>query len=275
MNRLFVVNKPIFVSSNNYMRSLRRRYGTKKIGYSGTLDPFATGTLIVATGQYTKLFRYLHKEPKVYRATLWLGAESPSFDIENIVSVRTSPALSESRIAEVLESMKGEIEYIPPKYSAKKVRGKRAYEAAREGMEIELSPIRSTIYGIFLLGYSHPFIHFELSVSEGSYIRSIGQMISRKLGMKGTLSSLHRVSEGKFFFENERSLDPFEYLRIPKNDYLGDEENLHLGRKLERDAWRIKEEGEYLVESSSYFSIIKIENETVKYILNRLEKPDA
>jgi len=88
MNSIFVVNKPIFRSSNSYMRYVKRKYKTKKVGFSGTLDPFATGCLIVATGQYTKLFQYLNKTPKSYKATLWLGANSPSLDIEKIDSIK-------------------------------------------------------------------------------------------------------------------------------------------------------------------------------------------
>lgn len=88
MNRLFVVNKPIFRTSNGYMGYVKRKYGTKKVGFSGTLDPFATGCLIVATGQYTKLFQYLNKTPKSYKATLWLGVNSPSLDIENVDSIK-------------------------------------------------------------------------------------------------------------------------------------------------------------------------------------------
>ena len=85
MNRLFVIKKPIFISSNFYLRKIKRKYNTKKAGFSGTLDPFATGCLIVAFGQYTKLFQFLKKTPKTYRTTIWLGATSTSLDIENIV----------------------------------------------------------------------------------------------------------------------------------------------------------------------------------------------
>ncbi|HHB95239.1 MAG TPA: tRNA pseudouridine(55) synthase TruB, partial [Campylobacterales bacterium] len=134
-NRLFVVNKPIFKSSNRYMGYVKRKYNTKKVGFSGTLDPFATGCLIVATGQYTKLFQYLKKTPKAYSATLWLGANSSSLDIENIDSIKETKEFTIDEVYKALESLRGELIYYPPKFSAKKVNGKRAYDLAREGKD--------------------------------------------------------------------------------------------------------------------------------------------
>ncbi len=275
MNRLFVVNKPIFVSSNRYMGYIKRKYGTKKVGFSGTLDPFATGCLVVATGQYTKLFRYLDKTPKVYRATLWLGAHSPSLDIENVSRIRTVAAVDETKLREVLASLEGTLTYRPPSYSAKKIDGKRAYALAREGKKIETKPITSTVYSIRLLHYTHPFIHFEATVDEGTYIRSLGAMIAEKLGVDATLSSLHRVSEGKFRYDNEKALDPFSRLAIEKNRYLGDHGYLEQGKRLRIDYFETKRDGIYLVETENFYSIVEIANGTVGYKLNRLEKPQG
>ena len=120
VNRLFVVNKPIFRTSNGYMRYVKYKYNTKKVGFSGTLDPFATGCLIVATGQYTKLFQYLKKTPKSYKATLWLGANSPSLDIEKIDSIKEVKPCAIEQIKEILTSLLGQLTYYPPKYCAKK-----------------------------------------------------------------------------------------------------------------------------------------------------------
>lgn len=272
MNRLFVVNKPIFRTSNGYMGYVKRKYGTKKVGFSGTLDPFATGCLIVATGQYTKLFQYLNKTPKSYKATLWLGANSPSLDIEKIDSIKEVEEFSQSRIEEVLDSLKGELTYYPPKFCAKKINGKRAYELAREGKDVELKTITSTIYDIKLLNYNHPFVHFEAKVSEGTYIRSLGALIADKLGVDGTLSSLHRIHEGQFYYENEKALNPFTHLAIPSNKYLGDEQYMEQGKKLSVAYFETKDNGVYLVETSNFFSIIEIEGEEVQYRFNRITK---
>ncbi|HSR74858.1 MAG TPA: tRNA pseudouridine(55) synthase TruB [Sulfurovum sp.] len=272
MNRLFVVNKPIFRTSNGYMGYVKRKYGTKKVGFSGTLDPFATGCLIVATGQYTRLFQYLKKTPKSYRATLWLGANSPSLDIEKIDSIKEVPAFSQAGIEEVLHSLKGELTYYPPKFCAKKINGKRAYELARDGKEVELKTITSTIYDIKLLNYNHPFVHFEAKVSEGTYIRSLGALIADRLGVDGTLSSLHRVHEGDFYYEGEKAINPFTHLAIPSNLYTGDEEYLELGKKLSVEYFATKIDGVYLIETSNFFSIIEIEDKEVIYRLNRIPK---
>ncbi|GIU01501.1 tRNA pseudouridine synthase B [Sulfurovum sp. TSL6] len=275
MNRLFVVNKPIFRSSNGYMGYVKHKYGTKKVGFSGTLDPFATGCLIVATGQYTKLFQYLNKTPKSYKATLWLGANSPSLDIEKIDSIKEVPHFTEKQVEEVLLSLKGELTYYPPKFCAKKINGKRAYELAREGQEVALKTITSTIYDIKLINYNHPFVHFEATVSEGTYIRSLGALVADKLGVDGTLSSLHRIHEGQFYFDDEKALNPFTHLAIPSNVYTGEEAYMELGKKLSVEYFETKDDGVYLIETSNFFSIIEIMGEEVKYRFNRIPKFEA
>ncbi len=272
MNRLFVVNKPIFRTSNGYMGYVKRKYGTKKVGFSGTLDPFATGCLIVATGQYTKLFQYLNKTPKSYKATLWLGANSPSLDIEKIDSIKEVAAFNETIIKKTLDTLKGELTYYPPKFCAKKINGKRAYELARAGEEVTLKTITSTIYDIKLVNYNHPFVHFEAKVSEGTYIRSLGVLIADKLGVDGTLSSLHRIHEGQFYFNNEKALNPFTHLSLMSNIYTGDEKYMELGKKLGVEYFEIQTEGVYLVETSQFFSIIEIIHGEVKYRFNRIPK---
>ncbi len=272
MNRLFVVDKPIFRSSNGYMGHIKHKYGTKKVGFSGTLDPFATGCLIVATGKYTKLFQYLAKTPKTYRATLWLGASSASFDIENVESIEDISPMEESEIMQVLDSLHGELTYLPPKYSAKMIDGRRAYDLAREGKDVQMKQVTSTIHEIKLIHYNHPFVHFEATVSEGTYIRSLGQMIAQELGVPGTLSSLHRVREGNFYFDGERAMDPFKHLYIPRNRLAGDERDIELGKKLTRERFEIQDDGVYLVETDAYFTIIEITDDKVSYRLNQIPK---
>ena len=272
MNRLFVVNKPIFKSSNGYMGYVKRKYNTKKVGFSGTLDPFATGCLILATGQYPKLFQYLKKTPKAYSATLWLGANSQSLDVENVDLVNIVPEFTINDIYQALESLRGELTYYPPKFSAKKVNGKRAYDLAREGKEVELKKITSTIYDIHLINYNHPFVHFEAMVSEGTYIRSLGAMLADKLGVDATLSSLRRDYEGAFSFEDERALNPLHYLNIPENIYTGDPKFLELGKKIYLDYFETKEDGIYWVQTEEFFSVIEIVDGEISYKLNRIHK---
>jgi len=254
------------------MGYIKRKYNTKKVGFSGTLDPFATGCLIVAIGQYPKLFQYLKKAPKAYAATLWLGANSESLDIENVDSVKIIDKVDIEDVKVALESLKGELTYYPPKFSAKKINGRRAYDLARTGEEVTLKQITSTIYDIKLINYSHPFVHFETTVSEGTYIRSLGAIISDKLEVDGTLSSLKRLNEGVFFFDNEKALDPLKYLKIPQNIYTGDDKFIELGKKLYLEYFESKEDGEYWVETENFFSVIEISDGEIKYKLNRVHK---
>lgn len=267
-NRLFVVYKPPNIGSNRYLSQIKRRYNIKKAGFSGTLDPFAKGVLIVAFGQFTKLFQFLKKAPKSYRATLWLGAKSETFDIEKVSSVTQLPAFDPIMIENILTSLKGDITYLPPKYSAKKIAGKKAYELAREDKEVDLKSITSHISAINLLHYYHPFITFEITISEGGYIRSMGQIIAEKLGTFGALSSLERLHEGDFIFEGEKTLNPLQYLNLKENFYLKNREDLLLGRKVSLEDFQIQEEGDYFLNLDTMLSIITINNNSVTYRLN-------
>lgn len=272
INKLMVVNKPIFMSSNFYLTRIKKKYKNKKAGFSGTLDPFAKGCLIVAFGQYSKLFKYFSKTPKTYKAVIWLGAQSESFDIEQIIDIELVEKVSTEKIKDELHMLKGDLEYIPPKFSAKKINGKRAYELARNGEEVVLNKSTMHIYDTKFISYRHPFITFETSVSEGSYIRSYAQILLEKLDRVGTLSYLERLNEGKFFFDNEKELDPLDYIDLPINKYFGTDEWLDTGKKISIDYLESKEDGKYLIILEKFFSIIEIENGEVKYLLNKVNK---
>jgi tRNA pseudouridine55 synthase len=268
INRLFVVYKPAGIGSNRYLSHIKREYKVKKAGFSGTLDPFAKGVLIVAFGQYTKLFQFLKKAPKKYKATLWIGAWSETLDIEKISQVTEISMLDREIIEDTIINLKGEINYLPPKYSAKKIDGKRAYDLARDSIDFELKSIKSTIYDINLLHYRHPFITFDITISEGGYIRSIAQIISDKLGYIGTLSALERVYEGDFVYDRQKALNPLEYLNLCENFYLGDKSDLHLGKKLKVCDFKIKKDGDYFVNLDTMLAVITINSDKVTYRLN-------
>ena len=268
MNRLFVVNKPINISSNKYLNKIKRKYKVKKAGFSGTLDPFACGCLIVAFGQYTKLFRYLKKTPKSYRATLWLGAYSPTLDIEKIEKIENLNPFKENYLKEILQSFIGKITYLPPKYSAKKINGQKAYDLARDGKDIELKKVTSTIDDIRFINYSHPFLTFDITISEGGYVRSIGELIAKNLGVDGTLSYLERLNEGKFKYENEKALNPIEFLNIPKIEYLSNKYDILLGKKLKKENLSIQKNGKYYLVCDNFLTILSIKDDKVEYEVN-------
>jgi len=272
MNRLFVAYKPSGISSNLYLSKLKRKYNQKKAGFTGTLDPFAKGALIVGMGSYTKLFRFLNKTPKRYRATLWLGAKSDTLDTEMIEKVDELSEISSHKILEVMSSLEGNLEYEPPIFSAKRINGERAYDLARAGKKVVLNKIISTVYNLELLHYCHPFLSFEATVSEGTYIRSLGRLIANKLGVEfGSLSALERLNEGIFTYDGEKALDIRKVLNIEHNRYLGNFENLQYGRVLALEDLEIQKDGTYWLDSGDFISIIRVENDKVKYELGRID----
>ncbi|NPA11083.1 MAG: tRNA pseudouridine(55) synthase TruB [Epsilonproteobacteria bacterium] len=279
-NLLFVAKKPMYISSNKFLNQLKRKYGIKKMGFSGTLDPFACGNLIIASGQYTKLFRFFAKTPKEYIATLMLGAHSPTLDIEKITSITQTPPLEKEKIIKTLNSFLGRQKQLPPKYSAKKINGIRAYkmdngkwkmenEQLRMDSEFLDKAINIEIFDIKLINYSHPFITFKANVTEGTYIRTLGYDIAKKLGYCGALTYLERTKEGKFTYECEKKLNPIDFIDLPKNSY-NNEKDLILGKKLDINAFENKQKGIYLIKAQNFISIIEIENKP-KYLLNRIE----
>lgn len=272
MNRLFVAYKPSGIGSNLFLSKLKREYKIKKAGFSGTLDPFAKGVLIIGMGSYTRLFRFLDKTPKVYRATLWLGAKSDSLDTEMIQNVDILKEFDLADVVNAIKSLEGELEYEPPIFSAKRIDGQRAYDLARAGKEFTLNKIQSTIYETKLISYCHPFVTFDATVSEGTYIRSLGLIAAERLGaVYGSLSALERLSEGQFKYDGEKPLDIKKSLNIKQNYYHGDSDNLKYGRVLALDDLEIKEDGYYWLEGIDFISVISVANQEVNYELGRVE----
>ena len=271
IDRLFVVYKPSNIGSNQYLSKLKWKYNAAKAGFSGTLDPFAKGVLIVAFGKYTSLFRFLDKTPKRYRATLWLGAHSDSLDIELVKQIDDIPAIAETHVKAAVTSLEGELEYFPPIFSAKKIDGRRAYDLAREGKEVKLNTIHSTIHEMKFINYNHPFVTFEATVSEGTYIRSLGHLIAQKLDVEGgCLSALERLNEGQFHFEDEKALDIKKCLNMPQNCYLKNRETILLGQKLQREDFEVTDNGTYWIDNQDSISIFMFDDEGVHYLLNRV-----
>jgi len=270
LNKLLVVNKPMFRTSNSYLNQIKRKYKNKKAGFSGTLDPFACGCLIVAFGQYSKLFNYMQKTPKTYRAVVWLGATSESLDTENIIDIKDEKRIDENLLKEEIKNLIKTHEYYPPKFSAKKIDGKRAYDLARDGKEFEMKKSSMTISETKFISYRHPFITFEVRVSEGSYIRSLAQILLEKLNVKGTLSYLNRLNEGKFYFENEKDLNPLDYIDLEENIYSGDKNYFQDGKIISINFLDKKADGDYIIRFDDFFSIIQIKENEVKYLLNKV-----
>ena len=271
MNKIFVAFKPRGLSSNAFLNKLKKKYKNKKAGYSGTLDPFAKGVLIVAFGQYTKLFRFLKKTPKIYRATLWLGVHSLSFDEQNIQEIKILNPFKPSIVKQTIDEMLGIVSYTPPQFSAKKINGIRAYELAKRGIKTQLKPCKMQIFNCKILSYIHPFLNIQITVSEGAYIRSYCELFAKKLGIHATLSSLERIQEGEFIYKNEKSLNVLKYLDLKPNS-IKNSKKLDNGSKISIEELEFQNEGTYYIETEKYFSVIDIKENTVKYLLNKVEK---
>lgn len=270
MNRLFIANKPIGISSNKFLNSIKKKYGAKKAGFSGTLDPFASGAILIALNDYTKLFRFIKKEHKTYLATLWLGVQSKSLDNQNITKIEFIKEYKKKDILNIFKQLIGEISYYPPKYCAKKIDGKRAYNMARKDEEFELKKITTKIFDIKLIHYTHPFINFKITLQEGGYVRSIAELITKKLNCTGTLSSLKRIKEGELSFNFEEPLNPFEHLNIKTNIFYGKKDDFLNGKRLNISDFKIKDDGKYLINLKEFYSIIEINKNQISYILNRI-----
>lgn len=199
------------VNKVRYM--IKRKLGVKKfkIGHAGTLDPLATGVLIVCTGKATKRIEEFQYQTKEYVATLRLGATTPSFDLEQEIDAEyPTEHITREMVEETLKSFLGEIQQIPPVYSAVKVNGKRAYDYARKGNEVELKPKLLVIDEIELLDCQLPYITIRVVCSKGTYIRALARDIGIALKSGAHLTSLRRTRVGDVTVENCISLEEFQ-----------------------------------------------------------------
>ena len=210
-----VVDKPLRWTSTDVVRKIKfalRRLGYRKIkvGHAGTLDPLATGILVVCIGRATKLVDALQAEEKEYIADVMLGATTPSYDLEHEID-RTYPweHITREAVAEALASLTGERLQTPPVYSAKKIDGTRAYELARAGEEVAVRQALINIYEMEIVEYDLPRVRIRVRCSKGTYIRSLAHEIGQALRSGAHLTSLRRTRSGGFTLEKSYELDEF------------------------------------------------------------------
>jgi tRNA pseudouridine55 synthase len=215
--QILVFDKPYLWTSFFLVKKVRglisRRYNLKKlkVGHAGTLDPLATGLMIIAVGKATKKIDELQAGEKEYLATIRLGATTPGFDLEKeIDAVFPFDHITVEMIEEALKNLTGDIDQIPPVYSAKKVEGERAYDKARRGEFQELEAKRVQIKEIEFLGYSAPDVRVRIVCSRGTYIRSIARDLGFNLGSGGHLTELRRTRSGDFTLDNALIFEDFQ-----------------------------------------------------------------
>ena len=209
MNGVIVVNKDKDYTSRDIVNVVGKYFGTKKIGHTGTLDPMATGVLVLCMGKCLKLVEMMMNHDKEYVAKIKLGIETDTLDVTgNVINKMEVPVITKEKVIEVLNSFKGESKQQVPKYSSVKVNGKKLYEYARKGEDVEL-PIKDIcIYDIELLGdiIDNSF-SIKCHVSKGTYIRSLVRDIGYKLGTVAVMDELDRVSLGKFKLDDSYTID--------------------------------------------------------------------
>ena len=221
LSGVFLLNKPLGLSSNCALQKVRRLFNAQKAGHTGALDPLATGLLPICLGEATKFSHYLLDSTKRYQTTVKLGQTTTTGDVEGeILLQREVPALTAERIEAVLQQFRGDIQQVPPMYSALKRDGRPLYELARQGIEIERQARPVSIYQLTLLDFTQDRLVLEVTCSKGTYIRVLGEDIGEALGCGGHLIHLHRTQTGHFELIPSYTLEYLETLTSPERDAL-------------------------------------------------------
>jgi tRNA pseudouridine55 synthase len=220
-----LIDKPLHWTSfqvvNKIKHALKRKYNIKnfKVGHAGTLDPLATGLLVICTGKKTKEINSFIQEDKHYSGIIKLGATTPSYDLETEIDA-TFPTehITAALVEEIRLTFLGQQQQTPPIFSAKKIDGKRAYESARAGIEIEMKPNSITINNLTLELKSNNELHFTINCTKGTYIRSLAFDIGKALHSGAHLIELRRTASGVFKIENSKTVD--EWVQIISNQLI-------------------------------------------------------
>lgn len=217
MDGIFLIDKPSGMTSRDVVNKLMRKFNTKKVGHTGTLDPFARGLLIVCVNKATKIANYIESLNKEYIAELKLGVSTSTLDLEGqiIETKKVTMPLNFKLVEDVLKSFVGEIKQIPPMYSAIKIGGEELYKKARRGEVVERKSRNVKIEQIDLIKIDNDILTFKVKCSKGTYIRSLGEDIAKKLNYPGHLIKLTRTKVGNFSLEEAKSLE-----EINENDAI-------------------------------------------------------
>lgn len=234
MDGILIIDKPVGITSHDVVARCRRILKTKRIGHTGTLDPFATGVVVILVEKATRLAQFLDKDVKEYEAVARFGFETDTGDRTGIPKskVQSPKSVSIKEIEAVLPEFRGEILQTPPMYSAKKIEGKKLYELARKGIEIERKAVKVNIYGLEVAkelqknespndsGLKTQDFGLKVSCSAGTYIRTLAEDIGKKVGIGAHLAELRRTKAGKLSIENAVTLEKLE--EIVKENRLGE-----------------------------------------------------
>lgn len=207
---ILLIDKPQGLTSHDVVDAVRRKFGIRRVGHSGTLDPLATGLLIILVDKATKQFNRFTNFDKEYAATLTMGTATDSGDSQGkVIASAGYDGLNQEKVLSALKSLEGKIEQTPPMVSAVKHKGKPLYKLARKGLTVERKKRLIEIYSLELLRFCLPEIEFKVRCSKGTYIRSLGEEIALRLGSCGHISQIRRISIGAYSVNQAKSLDAF------------------------------------------------------------------
>jgi tRNA pseudouridine55 synthase len=206
MDRMFLVDKPEGLTSSRVVERIKWKFNVKS-GHTGTLDPLATGLLVVLTGKFTKNAASFLKLDKAYEVKVVLGVETDTFDREGTVLRRQDAEVSREQLEKVLKEFSGEILQTPPPYSAKKIAGRKAYQLARKGISVDMPPSRVSIHSLDLKEFRFPYFTIACEVSSGFYVRSLAHDIGEKLGVGATVTHVRRTRVGPYRVEQAKPLE--------------------------------------------------------------------
>lgn len=282
---VLVVDKPVGLTSHDVVQIIRRGTGIRRAGHTGTLDPRASGVLVVLIGPAVRLSEYISASDKRYQATIKLGSSTDTYDGEGSYTSEASAPIdvSEEQFSDLLKGYIGEIEQVPPPYSAVKVEGKKSYDRAREGEKVELEPRMINVYNLDVLEWALPEVVIDVYCSSGTYVRSLAYDLGEALGVGAHLVGLRRTKSGQFTLRDAVSLrrlrEAFEagdwaQFLIPAAEALGDWRTIELdGDQLEkvRNGHRIPVEGDdsgwarALSEQGDLVALMEVDEDTQEW----------
>lgn len=269
LDGILIIDKPSGITSHDVVAKVRKALKTKKVGHTGTLDPLATGVLVVCVEKATKLVNYLTCDEKIYEVEMKFGIKTDTGDITGkIIDEDTNYNIDFQKINEKLEKFIGKQKQIPPMYSAIKINGKKLYELAREGIEIEREAREIEIFDIYNVKYENDNLSYTVHCSKGTYIRSLCEDIAQELGTIGTMTNLRRIKSGQFEIEKAINIEEITEEKIISMEKLFDKEiNVSENLKELLNGMKIRhlaEDGLYKLYTDTFIGIGKIEKNYLK-----------
>jgi len=256
MKGVLLLDKPSGMTSHDVVDHIRRAANMRRVGHTGTLDPAATGLLIICVGEATRLSEYLTRLDKVYEGYLRFGVVTDSYDMDGkVLEENPVPEINSGQIQEAFDPLTGKIQQVPPMVSAVKVGGQRLYKIARKGETVERKPRDVTVKEFRLLEYEPPLAHFRVECTSGTYVRALCHDVGQAIGCGGTLDSLRRTAVGRHKVENALPVDAFE------NEEHIYEHLIPMGEVLDLPEVVVRAKGEHLVASGGALRRAELKSE--------------